>query len=51
MELISYQEHQDVKNRILKLQNQIELKPIEQSELDRLIRETNKFEEKLHNFE
>jgi len=51
MELISYQEYDTANHRILELQNQIELEPIEESELDRLITATNKFKEKLLNFE
>ncbi len=51
MELISYQEYNETKKRILELQNQIELDPVEQMELDRLIRERNEFKEKLNNIE
>lgn len=44
-------EYKEAEERVAELQSMHELDPVEQMELDRLIREMNEFKEKLSNFE
>ncbi len=47
----SIQKYNEAKARVSELQDWPELDPLQQMELDRLIREMNEFDEKLSNFE